>query len=42
MHILRSSPLAVAAAHGKSVNTWITTLLDRETRRVLKEHELAG
>jgi hypothetical protein len=25
-----------------SVNTWITTLLDRETRRVLKEHELAG
>jgi predicted HicB family RNase H-like nuclease len=35
--------LAVAAAaRGESVNAWITRLLDRETRRVLKEHGLAG
>jgi HicB family len=34
--------LAVAAARGESINAWITTLLERETTRVLKEHGLAG
>ena len=35
--------LAVAAAaSGESINAWITTLLERETTRVLKEHGLAG
>jgi len=36
---LRRRLAIVAAAHEESVNTWITTLLDRETRRVLCEHE---
>ena len=29
-------------ARGESVNAWITTLLDRETTRVLEEQGLAG
>jgi predicted HicB family RNase H-like nuclease len=33
--------LAVAA-HGQSVNTWITALLDRETRCVLQEYDVVG
>jgi ABC-type branched-subunit amino acid transport system ATPase component len=32
----------VAAASGASVNAWITALLDRETKRVLQEHEVNG
>jgi predicted HicB family RNase H-like nuclease len=32
----------VAAASGASVNAWITALLDRETRRMLQEHEVVG
>jgi len=39
---LRRRLAVVAAARGESVNTWITTLLDRETTRVLKEHGLTG
>jgi predicted HicB family RNase H-like nuclease len=35
--------LAVAAAaSGESINAWITTLLERETTRVLKDHGFAG
>ena len=39
---LRRRLTVVAAAHGESVNAWITTLLDRETKRLLQEHELAA
>ena len=39
---LRRRLAVVAAARGESVNTWITSLLDRETRRVLQEHEAVG
>ncbi len=39
---LRRRLTVVAAAHGESVNAWITTLLDRETTRLLQEHELAA
>ena len=35
---LRSRLAVAAAAHGESVNAWIRTVLDRETRRVLAEH----
>lgn len=38
---LRRRLAVVAAAYGESVNAWIADLLDRETRRVLEEHELA-
>jgi predicted HicB family RNase H-like nuclease len=34
--------VVAAAASGASVNAWITTLLDRETRRVLREYGLAS
>ncbi len=39
---LRRRLTVVAAAHGESVNAWITTLLDRETTRVLQEDEVAA
>jgi predicted HicB family RNase H-like nuclease len=39
---LRRRLAVVAAASGESVNTWIITLLDRETTRLLKEHGLTG
>jgi len=39
---LRRRLAVVAAASGESINAWITTLLDRETTRVLKEQGLAG
>jgi predicted HicB family RNase H-like nuclease len=39
---LRRRLTVAAAAHDQSVNTWITALLDRETRRVLQEHEVVG
>jgi predicted HicB family RNase H-like nuclease len=39
---LRRQLAVVAAASGESVNAWITTLLERETTRVLKEQGLAG
>ncbi len=39
---LRRRLAAVAAAHGESINSWITSVLDRETRRVLEEHAPAG
>ena len=39
---LRRRLAVVAAASGESVNAWITTLLDRETTRVLKEQGLVG
>jgi hypothetical protein len=39
---LRRRLTVVAAAHGESVNAWITSLLDRETKRLLQEHELAA
>ena len=35
---LRHRLAAAAAAHGESLNAWITSVLDRETRRVLAEH----
>jgi predicted HicB family RNase H-like nuclease len=38
---LRRRLTVVAAAHGESVNAWITDLLDRETKRALETHELA-
>jgi predicted HicB family RNase H-like nuclease len=38
---LRRRLTVVAAAHGESVNAWITALLERETKRLLQEHELA-
>ncbi len=31
----------VAAASGESINAWITSVLDRESRRELAEHNLA-
>jgi predicted HicB family RNase H-like nuclease len=37
---LRRRLAVVAEADGESVNAWITAVLDRETRRVLAEHEL--
>ncbi len=39
---LRHRLAAVAAASGESINAWITRLLDRETRRMLEEQEVAG
>src|SRR5438445_678054 len=39
---LRRRLTVVAAASGASINAWITALLDRETKRVLQEHEVAG
>ena len=39
---MRRRLTVVAAASEESVNAWMTTLLDRETTRVLKEHGLAG
>ena len=39
---LRRRLAVVAAASGASVNAWITALLDRETKRVLQEHEVVG
>ena len=39
---LRRRLTVVAAAHGESVNAWITALLERETKRLLQEHELAA
>lgn len=38
---LRRRPAVVAVAHNESINGWITTVLDRETRCVLNEDELA-
>lgn len=34
---LRRRLVAAAAASGNSVNTWITNLLDRETKRLLED-----
>ena len=39
---LRRRLAVVAAANDESINTWITTILDRETKRVLDEQALAG
>lgn len=39
---LRRRLTVVAAAHGESVNAWITALLERETKRLLQEYELAA
>ena len=39
---LRRRLAMAAAASGESINAWITTLLERETTRVLKDHGLAG
>ena len=39
---LRRRLAVVAAASGASVNAWIIALLDRETKRMLQEHEVAG
>ncbi len=38
---LRRRLAIVAEASGESVNTWITTVLDRETKRALAEQGLA-
>ncbi len=38
---LRRRLAVVAATKGESINAWITAVLDRESRRVLAEHELA-
>jgi predicted HicB family RNase H-like nuclease len=35
---LRNRLAIASAAHGESLNAWITSVLDRETRRVLAEH----
>lgn len=37
---LRRRLAVVAEAHNESINGWITTVLDRETRRVLSGDEL--
>jgi predicted HicB family RNase H-like nuclease len=39
---LRRRLAIVAEASGESVNTWITTVLDRETKRALAEAGLAA
>ena len=35
---LRRRLAVVAAAHDESINSWVTSLLDRETKRLLEEH----
>ena len=37
---LRRRLAVVATASGESINAWVSTLLDRETKRVLEEHRL--
>ena len=39
---LRRRLAVAAAASGDSINGWITSVLDRETRRTLEEHESVG
>jgi predicted HicB family RNase H-like nuclease len=39
---LRRRLAVAAAASGDSVNAWITSVLGRETKRLLDEHEVAA
>ncbi len=39
---LRNRISVAAAAHDASINAWITEVLDRESRRVLDDHQLVG